>query len=135
MKFDTKIAIILRDDLETWQKLNVTAFLMSGISGTQNIVGEPYIDGSQMVYMPMSQQPVMIYSATSDQIKQVHEKSLMREIPMAIYTEEIFKTYNDNDNREMVSRFGTEDLNLVGIGLRGKKNHVDRTVKGLELHP
>jgi len=108
---------------------------MSGISGTQNIVGEPYIDGSQMVYMPMSQQPVMIYSATSDQIKQVHEKSLMREIPMAIYTEEIFKTYNDNDNREMVSRFGTEDLNLVGIGLRGKKNHVDRTVKGLELHP
>ena len=31
--FDTKIAIIIRDDLATWQKLNVTAFLMSGITG------------------------------------------------------------------------------------------------------
>ena len=31
--FDTKIAIVVRDDLATWQKLNVTAFLMSGITG------------------------------------------------------------------------------------------------------
>ena len=31
--FDTKIAIIIRDDLATWQKLNVTAFLMRGITG------------------------------------------------------------------------------------------------------
>ena len=34
MQFDTKIAVILRDDLPTWQKLNVTAFTMSGIAGT-----------------------------------------------------------------------------------------------------
>ena len=31
MRFDTKIAIVLRDDLETWQELNVTAFLASGV--------------------------------------------------------------------------------------------------------
>jgi hypothetical protein len=34
MAFETKIVIIIRDDLLIWQKLNVTAFLMSGISGT-----------------------------------------------------------------------------------------------------
>ncbi|MCS5431386.1 DUF2000 family protein, partial [Staphylococcus aureus] len=44
MVFDTKIKIVLREDLEVWQKLNVTAFLMSGIAGTQNIIGEYYID-------------------------------------------------------------------------------------------
>ena len=27
MRFDTKIAIAVREDLATWQKLNVTAFL------------------------------------------------------------------------------------------------------------
>ena len=42
MEFDTKIKIVLRNDLMMWQKLNVTAFLMSGIGGTQNIIGEPY---------------------------------------------------------------------------------------------
>jgi hypothetical protein len=29
--FDTKFAIVVRQDLEVWQKLNVTAFLTSGI--------------------------------------------------------------------------------------------------------
>ena len=43
--FDTKIAIIIRDDLATWQKLNVTAFLMSGITGANpGIVGKTYQD-------------------------------------------------------------------------------------------
>lgn len=135
MKFDTKIAIVLRNDLEAWQALNVTAFLMSGIAGTQDIVGQPYVDGSQQVYLPMSKQPIMIYTASANEIKQIHEKALKREIPMTIYTEEIFKTYHDEENREMVGRYETEALNLVGIGLRGKKNHVDKTVKGLSLHP
>jgi hypothetical protein len=31
--FDTKIAIVVREDLATWQKLNVTAFLTSGVVG------------------------------------------------------------------------------------------------------
>ena len=33
VRFDTKIVVLLRDDLETWQRLNVTAFLSSGIAG------------------------------------------------------------------------------------------------------
>jgi hypothetical protein len=31
--FDTKISIVVREDLATWQKLNVVAFLMSGVIG------------------------------------------------------------------------------------------------------
>lgn len=42
MEFDTKIKLVLRDDLEMWQKLNVTAFLMSGIAGTQNCINNRY---------------------------------------------------------------------------------------------
>ncbi|MFD6209456.1 DUF2000 family protein [Peribacillus sp. NPDC060253] len=34
--FDTKFVIVLHEDLETLQKLNVTAFLTSGIAGTQS---------------------------------------------------------------------------------------------------
>jgi hypothetical protein len=32
MQFDTKIALIIRNDLAAWQKLNVAAFLASGIA-------------------------------------------------------------------------------------------------------
>lgn len=45
VRFDTKIAVLLRDDLETWQRLNVTAFLVSGLgTACPEVVGEPYED-------------------------------------------------------------------------------------------
>ena len=34
MRFDTKIAVVLREDLAAWQKANVTAFLVHGSSGS-----------------------------------------------------------------------------------------------------
>ena len=53
---------------------------------------------------------------------------------IAIYTKELFDTFNDADNRAMVEKYNTEDLNLVGIGIRGKKNALDRLTKGITLH-
>src|SRR5262249_43207278 len=54
MQFDTKIAVVLRDDLAGWQKTNVTAFLVSGIAATvPGVVGEPYRDASENEYLPM----------------------------------------------------------------------------------
>lgn len=134
MEFDTKIKIVLREDLETWQKLNVTAFLMSGIAGTQNIIGEPYMDKDNTQYLPMSQQPIMIHSSDGNRMNELLRKALAKEVVIAIYTEELFTTYNDIDNRAMVAKFKTDELNLVGIGIRGKKNHVDKLLKGIELH-
>ena len=58
--FDTKIAVIIRDDLATWQKLNVTAFLMSGITGANpEIVGKAYEDRDGKRHLAMSLQPVI----------------------------------------------------------------------------
>jgi hypothetical protein len=134
MEYDTKIKIVLRNDLETWQKLNITAFLMSGIAGTQNIIGQPYVDKDQVQYLPMSQQPIMIHSATGDQMNDLLKKALTKDVVISIFTEELFNTFNDEDNRTMVANFKTDELNLVGVGIRGKKNHVDRLLKGFELH-
>ena len=40
--FDTKISIVVREDLAIWQKLNVVAFLMSGVVGANpGLIGEP----------------------------------------------------------------------------------------------
>lgn len=134
MDFDTKIKVILRNDLEPWQELNVTAFLMSGIAGTQNIIGEPYEDGDGVKYLPMSQQPIMILSAGGDKLKEVLKKAAEREMALSIYTKGLFETYNDEDNRAEVIKHKTSELDLVGIAIRGPKNAVDRITKGLEMH-
>jgi len=134
MKFDSKIVAILRQDLLIWQKLNVTAFIMSGISGRPEVLGEPYVDGCGHVYLPMSKQPIMIYAANGEQLKELLIKAQNKEVSLAIYTAELFNIYNDDDNRAKVAEFETNDLNLVGIGMIGKKNHIDRLTKGLVLH-
>ena len=51
MQFDTKIAVVIRTDLEAWQKLNVAAFLTSGIAAAfPECIGENYADGSGTQY-------------------------------------------------------------------------------------
>jgi hypothetical protein len=43
MQFDTKIAVVIRTDLEPWQKLNVASFLAGGIAAAfPECIGEPY---------------------------------------------------------------------------------------------
>lgn len=131
----TKIAVVVRDDLAVWQKLNVTAFLTSGIAaGRDGVVGEPYEDGSGRTYLPMFGQPVLVYAADADEIRTVHEKALGRELPMTIYTEELFATGNDVDNRAAVRAVETAKLALVGVAVHGPRNAVDKVFKGLRLH-
>jgi len=61
MRFDTKIAMAVREDLAAWQKLNVTAFLASAVAGGRpEVIGERYQDGSGNYYRPMFRQPVLV---------------------------------------------------------------------------
>lgn len=134
MNLDKKIAIVVREDLLTWQKLNVTAFLASGF-GTQDIMGENYKDKSGKVYLPMSGQPILVYSANREEMKAILAKAVNREIEISIYNEEMFSTNNDVDNRAMIEKYATEEIEPVGLGLCGKKQHVDKTLHGYHLHP
>lgn len=135
MNFDTKIAVVVREDLEVWQKLNVTAFTISGIAGTQEVMGKEYEDGSNRKYLPMIMQPILIFSAGRDEIRMVYAKAVSRDVVMTIYTEELFSTPNDDANRTAVRAVGSDDLKLVGMALRGRKKPMDRILKGLTLHP
>ena len=134
MEFDTKIVVVVRDDLAVWQKLNITAFVVSGIAGTERIIGEPYIDASGNKYLPMSVQPILVFAATREQIREVYGRAMKRRMKLTIYTEELFKTYNDVDNRAAVAAVKSEDLNLVGMAIRSTRRQVDTVVKGLRLH-
>jgi hypothetical protein len=135
MTFDTKIAIVIRDDLETWQKLNVTAFITSGLVG-QNpaIVGENYIDGSGNHYMPMVIQPMMVFQADSHQIRKTYDRAMSRDVRLAIFTRDLFTTGNDMDNRAAVAGVPSDHLDLVGLAMRDTKKTIDKITKGLKLH-
>ena len=117
MEFGTKIAVILRDDLAGWQKANVTAFLVSGVAGTNpDTVGEPYRDASGNEYLPMFVQPVLVYEADSAALRRAHGRAMERGVTPAVYTQELFATNHDEANRAAVAAVPGEELDLVGIG-------------------
>src|SRR5579871_670799 len=135
VRFDTNIAIIVRNDLPMWQQLNMTAFLTSGIAATvEDVTGEPYEDATGVRYLPMFRQPVLVFSATAEQLRAAYERARSRELPIAIFTEELFVTAHDNANRAAVRLFASDDLHLAGLALRAGRKQVDTIVKGLPLH-
>jgi hypothetical protein len=135
VQFDTKIAVVLRDDLAMWQKANVTAFLISGIAGNNpETVGEPYRDASGNTYLPMFRQPVMVYGAEAAGVRRAYERAMQRGVELAIYTNELFTTGHDDANRAAVASVAAEDLDLVGIALRAERKLVDKVVDKLRPH-
>ncbi|MET9125161.1 DUF2000 domain-containing protein [Streptomyces sp. NPDC004528] len=136
IRFDTKIAVLLRDDLEPWQRLNVTAFLVSGLGATlPEVVGEPYADADGIPYLPMFRQPVMIFEGGKETLAAAHGRALVRALPRAVFTSDLFATGNDRDNRAAVRAVPTADLDLVGLAVYGPRNGVDKVFKGARMHP
>lgn len=134
MTFDTKISVIVRDDLPVWQKLNVTAFTVSGIAGSADVLGEPYEDADGVRYLPMIVQPIMVYEASAEKLHTVYDRARSREISFAIYTKELFGTPHDEANRAAVRAVKSGDLALVGLAFRAERKVADKVVKGLSLH-
>ncbi|ROR46688.1 DUF2000 domain-containing protein [Kitasatospora cineracea] len=136
VRFDGKIAVLLRADLAPWQRLNVTAFLVSGLgTAVPELIGEPYADADGVGYLPMFRQPVLVFEGGPELLTAAHGRALSRGLPTAVFTADLFATGNDRDNRAAVRAVPTAALDLVGLALHGPRNAVDKVLKGARMHP
>ena len=136
MQFDTKIAVVLLEELPVWQKANVTAFLASGIAGTEpETIGAPYEDGSGNRYLPMFRQPVLIYAADGPGLRRAYERALDRGVELALYTRDLFASGHDAANRALVAAVTADELDLVGIAMWADRKVVDKVLDRLRPHP
>lgn len=135
MQFETKIVIAVRDDLEPWQELNITAFLMSGIvAENQIIIGQGYTDAEGNDYSAISGQPVIILSGSSNVLRNMRMRALNREVKTAVYIEEMFETGNDKANRLVFSEHNPDEENTVGVAYIADKKIADKISKGAKMH-
>ncbi|MFW3898395.1 DUF2000 family protein [Pseudomonas putida] len=133
--FDSKVAIVVRNDLAIWQRLNVVAFLSTGIAAAApEVMGEPYVDAAGNRYGKLFGQPMMIFEGDLAGLQKAHRIGLERGLTLSPYVQAMFATGHDAANREVFLAEDPSSLNLVGLALRGPKKAVDKALKGLALH-
>ena len=134
--FDTKVAILVRDDLAVWQKLNVTAFLSTGIAGAvPQAMGEPYRDAAGRIHARLLGQPILIFSASAEVLQRAWQQAIQRDLTRSAYVRAMFETGHDSANREVFRAEPADAPDLVGLALHGLKRDVDKAIKGAVLHP
>src|SRR3954447_13371314 len=102
VNFDTKVALVVRDDLPAWQKLNVVAFLATGIAGAApEALGEPYEDAAGRQYARLLGQPMLVFAASGPELLKAGDVALERNLTIAAYVAAMFKTGHDAANREV----------------------------------
>jgi hypothetical protein len=135
MTFDTKVAILVLEDLPVWQKLNVTAFLATGIAAAApEALGEPYEDAGGRLYARMLGQPMLIFAAGAADLARAHRIAIERGVTRAAYVRAMFSTGHDAANRAAFKAEPMDSPDLVGLSLRGAKRDVDKITRGMSLH-
>jgi len=132
--FPTKIAVVLLEQLLSWQKLNVTAFLASGVANKYpETMGPEFTDATKINYMAIFRQPVMIFSANQNELRNAYNTARERKLDVGIYTELIFSTQGD-ENLAAIAKYSEADQSLVGIIIYGKSELVNECTKKISLH-
>lgn len=125
----------MRDDLATWQKLNVACFLAGGLVGSYpELAGERYRDASGRAYGPLIRQPILVFAADAAGLATALQRANERGVDVSIYTSDLFRTGNDCDNRAAVAAVATEALDLVGLAVHAERKTIDKITRGLSLH-
>lgn len=134
--FDTKVAVLVHEDLPVWQKLNVTAFLATGIAGAApEAMGEPYEDAAGRLHARLLGQPILIFAASTDVLQRAWQQSVQRNLRRSAYVRGMFETGHDAANRAVFRAEPADAPDLVGVALHGPKKDVDKSTKGARLHP
>jgi hypothetical protein len=136
MTYENKIAIVIKNDLENWQKLNVASFLASSVAiAFPDTHGKPFVNASNSKYLPFIKHPILIFKADTDaEIKRAFNRAKERELNIAIYTAPLFATKNEEENLIEIAKYNDEDQNLVGIVVYGEVKKVNKALDGLKFH-
>ena len=123
---ESKIAMVIKTDLQDWQKLNVASFLASSVAiKFPDTHGKPFITASGSAYLPFIKQPILIFGADTDQsLKRAFERAKERGLYIGIYTEPLFATKSETENLLEIAKHTDEEQKLVGIVVFGEGKKV-----------
>lgn len=134
--YDKKVAIVIKDGLLPWQKLNVVSFLAGSIAiEFPETHSEKFVTADQQEFLPFIKHPTLIYKAdNTEKLQRAFRRSKDRELAIGIYTQQLFATRSGEENVLEIAKHTADDLDLVGIIVYGDNKKVDKALDGLKFH-
>src|SRR3546814_16965728 len=105
----------LLTDLENWQKLNVTAFTIGGVATQEGAVGEDYHDDSGNRYLPMFQEPVLVFGASPQEMSRTAARARNPDPTRSVSTRGHHITFNDRQKQAPVAALPPHRLDISGL--------------------
>jgi len=131
-----RIALVLREDLATWQRLNISAFLASAVAAARpESLGEPYRDGGGRAYSRMFALPVMVFEASAPAMAETLRGALEAGVEVMPFPEQLFATGNDADNRAAFAALPPGEMRPAGLVLYGGRNRIGKLLGSIRKHP
>ncbi|MDW3196448.1 MAG: DUF2000 domain-containing protein [Cytophagales bacterium] len=136
MPFENKIAIVIKDDLQHWQKLNVASFLASSVAVRfPETHGQPFVNASNSEFLPFIKQPMLIYKADDpSQLDRAFRRAKERDLHIGVFTSPLFLTKNEVENHLEIGKTTDESQDLAGIVIYGENKKVNKALNGLKFH-
>jgi hypothetical protein len=136
MLYTNKIALVLRQDLPSWQKLNVSAFLASAIAiQFPETHGQPLVSATGTMYLPFLKLPIRVYQADDlVALQRARSRAHERGLALAIYTEPLFATKGEAENVAVIASYPDDAQLLVGLAVYGDSKLVNKALDGMKLH-
>lgn len=134
--YSNEIALVIKNDLAGWQKLNVAAFLASSVAiQFPDTHGKEFVNASGSVYLPFIKHPILIYKADAEaEIRRAFNRAKERGLAIGIYTEPLFATKNEEENHVEIAKATDEEQVLVGLAVYGENKKVAKALEGLKFH-
>ena len=134
VQFDTKLAVVLRDDLARLAEDERDGLPRERDRGERARRRRRAVPGRVgQEYLPMFVQPVLVYEADAAALRRAYERAMSRDVELAVYTHELFETGHDEANRAAVAAVPADELDLVGIAFRADRKVVDKVVDRLRF--
>lgn len=132
-----KCVLVIDNELPVGVTANVTAILSMSVGHrVQGLVGKDIIDKDGTLHSGLSQLPIPVLGATSDEISSLRSKIFSREdnhLEVFDFNNFSQKAMTYDEYTSMLENGDKDSIKYMGIAIFGDKHEVNRVTKKLKL--
>lgn len=134
--FTSKMAVVVRKDLASWQSMNTAAHIAAYLSNKMDArfdTGDFFVTKDEQKHPRNMQYPIIILSARPGQMPNLMARIRASGLLYLGYLEEMLETTDDAEIERLLEKKTDSEIVYLGIGFFGKNDEVDALTKKYSL--